>query len=413
MKITKILARQILDSRGVPTVEADVWAGDVMGRAAAPSGKSTGSNEARELRDGGQAYGGMAVQGAVDVIVNTISPALVATDITSQAGADRVMRELDATPNKAKLGANAILAVSLAIARTAAQVEEQPLWRYLKALAGLSMQPPRPPRLIFNVINGGRHAATNLAFQEYHIIPLHRNIAKAMRIGAEIYHALGDMLAERFGAMARNVGDEGGFTPAASHSFEPFEIMWQAVKRLGYEEDVDLGLDAAATSFYDSGLYRLDHAPLTRELLLTKYQKLAARFPLALIEDPFAEQDMAGFKAIRAAFNNKPLVVGDDLTVSDPKRVEEASAAGAISAVILKVNQIGTLTEALEAAATARANNCEVIVSHRSGETEDTFISHLAYGLNAWGIKAGAPCRGERTAKYNELLRIEESLRET
>lgn len=410
MKISRIIARQIFDSRGAPTVEADVWAGNVLGRAAAPAGKSTGIHEAVELRDNGEAFWGAGVSHAVRNINEAIGPALIGHEVTAQAALDRLMRELDATPNKAKLGANAILAVSLAIARAAALTEEQPLWQYLKNLTGFTLVPPRPPRLIFNVINGGRHAATNLMFQEYHIIPHHRNIAKAMRVGAEVYHALGDALAERCGFAARNVGDEGGYAPALSHSFEPFEIMWQVVKQLGYQEDVDLGLDAAATGFYDAGLYRLDQAPLTRELLLAKYQKLAARYPLALIEDPFAEQDLAGFQAIRAAFNVKSIIAGDDLTVSDASRIERSAQVGAINAVIIKVNQVGTLTEALEAVAAAKANQCEVIVSHRSGETEDTFISHLAYGLNAWGIKAGAPARGERTAKYNELLRIEESI---
>lgn len=409
MKITSITARQIFDSRGWPTVEAEVWAGGIWGRAAVPSGKSTGRNEARELRDGGPAFSGHGVLKAIENIVKIIAPALNGMDVRAQSALDQKMRSLDGTSLKERLGANAILAVSLAAAQTAAATLRQPLWQYLRALAGTA--PASPPRLIFNVINGGWHAGGALTFQEYHLMPKAKTAAEQMRLGVEVYHTLAKVIQEKYGAAATNVGDEGGFAPPVKNSLEPFELMVQTAKKLGYGELIELGLDAAASSFFKNNVYQVDGQSQSRENLLKLYESLIRRYPFAEIEDPFAEEDTAGFGALLKSAGEKPLIVGDDLTVSSASRVARAADQKLISAAILKVNQIGTLTEALETARVAQEKNLKVIVSHRSGETEDTFISHLAWAIGAWGFKAGAPARGERTVKYNELLRIEENFR--
>lgn len=406
MKISEIKDRQILDSRGVPTIEADVCVGPICGRAAVPSGKSTGKHEALEKRDGGSAYGGAGVLNEVQSITDTIAPALIGFDVTDQVGIDERIKALDRSAQKSNLGGNTTLAVSLAAARAAAQCQNLPLWQYLAHLAGTT---PGAPRLLFNVINGGQHAGGNLAFQEYHVVPRLTQVQRAVRIGAEVYGVLHKILVAEFGPFAANVGDEGGFTPPCQSSLEPFDLIWRAVEELGYSDLVDLGMDAAASSFYDQGVYNLDNQQLAPEALGAIYKKLAVKYPLAEIEDPFSENDLTHFSALRQHFDTRTLIVGDDLTVTTGKYIDEAAKAGAIDAVIIKVNQIGTLTEALSAAATARSYDCKLIVSHRSGETEDTFISHLAWGLGAWGLKAGAPARGERTAKYNELIRISET----
>ena len=276
-------------------------------------------------------------------------------------------------------------------------------------MAELAGSAPAAPRVLFNVINGGLHAGGKLAFQEYHVVPKTTNVGVDIRIGAEIYNVLHNILLDEFGAQAINVGDEGGFTPPCRNSLEPFALIWRAVEKLKYGDLVELGMDAAASSFYKNKLYHLDGQSIVPQSLNALYQKLATTYPFVELEDPFQEGDLESFRTLREDFGEWPLIVGDDLTVTTGKYIDEAAKAGAIGAVIIKVNQIGTLTEALSAAATARSYGCKLIVSHRSGETEDPFISHLAWGLGAWGLKAGAPARGERTAKYNELIRIAES----
>ncbi len=408
--IVAVRGRWILDSRGNPTVEAEVvTAGGGYGCAAVPAGASKGRHEALELRDGGKEFGGKGVAKAVNNINNVIAREIVGMDSREQGEIDRKMIELDGTPNKSKLGANAILAVSLAVAKAAASTYGMPLFQYLGGAIARVLPVP-----LMNVINGGKHAGNELRIQEFMIVPVGADsFAEALRIGCEVYYKLKEHLKVKYGKGAINVGDEGGFAPPMKESREALNALIEAIKAAGYEpgSDVVLALDAAATEFYDSatGTYEVDGKKLSRDELLDYYAALVEEYPIVSIEDPLHEEDFEGFKLAVERLKGIQ-IVGDDLFVTNPQRLSKGIEIGAANALLLKVNQIGTLTEALEAAFKAMRNGYNVIVSHRSGETEDATIAHLAVALNAGQIKTGAPARGERTAKYNELLRIEEYL---
>ncbi|MHA1722828.1 MAG: phosphopyruvate hydratase [Candidatus Baldrarchaeia archaeon] len=412
--ISKIKAREILDSRGNPTVEVDVIteSGDV-GRAAVPSGASTGRYEALELRDGGKRYHGKGVLKAVKNVNEIIAPALKGLDVRSQEEIDKKMIELDGTPNKSKLGANAILAVSLATARAAANVLKIPLYKHLsKDKDELLLPVP-----LMNIINGGKHAGNKLNIQEFMIIPHGgKTFKESLRMGAEIYHTLKRILEKKYGKNATNIGDEGGYAPPMEQTTEALEALIRSMEEAGYvpKKEVSLGVDAAASEFYNEehGKYYLDQRSLTADELIEYYTQLIETYPIASIEDPFQEEDFETFAEFTKKLGSKIQIVGDDLFVTNTRRLEKGIQMGAANALLLKVNQIGTLTEALEAAKTAFQHDYAVIVSHRSGETEDPFIADLAVALCTGQIKTGAPARSDRTSKYNQLLRIEEELGE-
>lgn len=409
--ISHVKGRWILDSRGNPTVEAEVRTlGGGLGVAAVPAGASKGTHEAIELRDNSKEFHGKGVEKAVRNINDIISKELVGLDSREQKEIDNIMISLDGTPNKSRLGANAILAVSLAVAKAAANTYGLPLFQYLGGIYARTLPVP-----LMNIINGGKHAGNQLRIQEFLIAPAGTDTFKdALRIGSEVYHSLKSYLIEKYGKTAINVGDEGGFAPPMSQSVEALDAIVNAIKRTGYQpgKDVYLALDAAATEFYDreKDKYIIDSKELSRDELLEYYRNLVEQYPIVSIEDPFHEEDFEGFKIITEELKGIQ-IIGDDLFVTNISRLSRGIEMGAANALLLKVNQIGSLTETLEAAFKAFKNNYNVVVSHRSGETEDITISHIAVALNAGQIKTGAPARGERTAKYNELIRIEEFLR--
>lgn len=407
--ITSVKGRWVLDSRGNPTVEAEVTTrGGGLGRAAVPSGASTGRHEALELRDGGKKFQGKGVEKAVENINSIIAREIAGMDARRQSSIDQRMIELDGTKNKSRLGANALLAVSLATAHSAANTYSMPLYRYLGGVNARTLPVP-----LMNVINGGKHAGNELKIQEFMIVPVGaRSFSEALRIGAEVYYSLKKYLAERYGVGAVNVGDEGGFAPPMKETREALNALLAAIEAAGYNpgKDVALALDAAASNFYDEKrqVYVIDSHDLDRFKLMEFYEKLVNDYPIVSIEDPLHEEDFEGFAELTKSL--KVQVVGDDIFVTNVERFAKGIEIGAANALLLKVNQIGTLTEAFEAAYLALKHNYTVVVSHRSGETEDATISHIAVALNTGQIKTGAPARGERTAKYNELLRIEEEL---
>lgn len=422
-KITSVHARQILDSRGFPTVEVDVVTGIGLFRAAVPSGASTGIHEAVELRDGNKGqYGGKGVLNAVNNVNSVIAPKLIGAEVLNQAGIDKLLVDLDGTPNKGKLGANAILAVSMGVARAAAAFKGIPLYRYIAELAGTKQI--RLPVPCLNVINGGKHAGNLLPVQEYMIAPAGAtSFSEAIRYGSEIYQALKGIIKARWGLDATNVGDEGGFAPPVNDIFEPLAVLVEAIEKAGYTGKVKICLDAAASEFEGEdgkapkGKYNLNpkgkDAPkiITGEELTQKYVEMVQKYPVVSIEDPFEQDDFTNFANLTSSLQaNKVQVVGDDLTVTNVKRIQTAIENKSANALLLKVNQIGSVTEAIDAAKLAFANGWSVMVSHRSGETEDTFIADLTVGLGTGQLKSGAPCRSERNAKYNQLLRIEEEL---
>ncbi len=404
MKIVSIWAREILDSRGNPTVEVDVIAQNGAGSAAAPSGASTGRHEAVELRDGGKRYRGKGVTKAVENVNMAIAPALEGMDVTGQAAIDTKMKELDGTKDKSRLGANAIVATSMAVLRAAAACYQQPLYKYLKG--------ERLPEAMFNVINGGKHAGNRLAIQEFLIIPKAKKFAERLQIASEVYHALGEHLQKKYGASARNVGDEGGYAPPMSKTDEALDALSTAISQAGYDDKCALAVDAAASSFYDTARekYIIDGVEMSEGEMIDFYKELAEIYKIESIEDPFHEEAFGAFSALTKAVRNKTQIVGDDLLVTNISRIKEAIEEKSVTALLLKVNQIGTVTEALDAVSLCRESGLKIVVSHRSGETEDSFIADFAVGINAEQIKAGAPARGERTAKYNQLLRIEEQI---
>lgn len=420
MKITEVHAREILDSRGNPTVEVEVTAETettgrkTTARESVPSGASTGRFEAVELRDGDREYFGLGTKKVVDHVNKKIREALLGMNVLDQALIDRRMVELDGTDNKGNLGANAILGVSLACAKTAAAALDMPLYRYIGG--GNAKRLPVP---MMNVINGGVHAKNSLDFQEFMILPIGaKSYREALRMGAEVYHFLRQILNEEGYATA--VGDEGGFAPDLADAGEVFRYLGKAVEKAGYTvgKDVVYAMDAAASELYneETGMY---HFPgengICRDAkeMIALYEDLAKRFPLVSIEDGLQEDDWEGWQSLTGRLGDGMQLVGDDLFVTNPKRIKCGIKLNAGNAVLIKVNQIGTLTEALDAIEMAQCAGYHTVISHRSGETEDAFIADLAVAVNAGQIKTGAPCRAERTAKYNRLLRIEEELGET
>lgn len=420
IKIVDVHARGILDSRGNPTVEVEVTAQTettgrkTTARESVPSGASTGKFEAIELRDGDREYFGLGVQKVVDHVNTKIREALLGMNVLEQALIDRRMVELDGTDNKGSLGANAILGVSLACARTAARALEMPLYRYIGGANAKELPVP-----MMNVINGGAHAKNPLDFQEFMIMPVGaKNYRDALRMGAEIYHFLRQILHED--GLATAVGDEGGFAPDLNDAKEVFRYLGRAVELAGYRvgADVVYAMDAAASELYDesAGVYIFpgeDGMERDSDEMIALYEELLDEFPIVSIEDGLFEDDWEGWQRLTARLGEKVQLVGDDLFVTNPKRIKCGINLDAANAVLIKVNQIGTLTEALDAIEMAKNAGYHTVISHRSGETEDAFISDLAVAVNAGQIKTGAPCRAERTAKYNQLLRIEEELGDT
>jgi len=409
MEISDIIAREILDSRGNPTVEVDVYTESAKGRFAVPSGASTGTNEALELRDKDSRYGGKGVQKAVDNVNNIIADRIIGMDAADQKGIDRAMIELDGTPNKSRLGANAILGVSIAAAKAAAASLEIPIYKYLGGPNACLLPAP-----CMNVINGGAHAGNALDIQEHMLVPYGaKTFKEALRMNAEIYHALKKILKDKYGVNATNIGDEGGYAPPMKEASEAFDAITKAIDETGYAKEVKIGIDCAATGFFDDGAYTIAGKKYSTSQLAYFYKDLAATYPIAFIEDAFAEEDWAGFQLLTKEIGAKVQIIGDDLFVTNINRLRKGIEQKACNSLLLKVNQIGTLSESLEAAELAFRNSYSVLVSHRSGETEDTFIADLSVALNSGQIKTGAPCRSDRTAKYNQLLRIEEELGES
>lgn len=407
--IDSVSAREILDSRGNPTVEVDVRLRDgSLGRAAVPSGASTGSHEALELRDGDKKrYGGKGVQHAVANVRERIAPTIVGRDARDQAGLDRVLIDLDGTPNKSNLGANAILGASLAVAKAAAASQHLPLYVYLNREAHTLPVP------LMNVINGGMHADNPLDVQEFMIVPLGgARFPDALRMGVETFHALKGLLHER--ELSTAVGDEGGFAPALRSTDEALEVLLESVRRAGYRPGVDvaLALDIAASNLHRDGVYRFAGEGVQRSTfdLIAYYTRLCETYPIVSIEDGLAEDDWDGWTRMTARLGGRVQLIGDDLFVTNSARLRRGIEQRAANAILIKVNQVGTLTETLEAIATARSAGYAAIISHRSGETEDTTIADLAVATGTGQIKTGAPSRSERVAKYNQLLRIAEEL---
>jgi enolase len=409
--ITGVYAREILDSRGWPTVEVEVQLeSGAWGRAAVPSGASTGKREAVELRDGDtQRYRGRGVQQAVRHVEETIAPEVDGMEASEQAAIDQALLELDGTPNKSALGANAILAVSLAVARAAADDAGLPLYAYLGGPGGRLLPVP-----LMNVINGGAHADNGLDFQEFMIVPAGaENFSGALRMGAEVFHALKELLREK--RLATGVGDEGGFAPELGSNVAGLDLLMQAIERAGYRpgDDVALALDVAASEFAEErGRYRLrrENAVLDAEELVARYEQLVGRYPIVSLEDGLGEDDWAGWAMLTKRLGDRVQLVGDDLFVTNPAIIQQGIGKRIANAVLVKVNQVGSLTEAMEAIELGKRAGYGTIISHRSGETEDTFIADLAVAVNAGQIKTGSLSRSERLAKYNQLLRIEEEL---
>ncbi len=428
-KIKAVKAREVLDSRGNPTVEVDVKVeGKISSgiyRAIVPSGASTGIHEALELRDGEKRFLGKGVLKAVDNVNIVIAKNVVGLNPEKQKDIDELMLKLDGTENKSKLGANAILGVSMAVTKAGAGSKNLQLYGYVNTLFSEKRNKNNKdkrnnksilPVPFMNVINGGKHAGNSLAIQEYMIAPTGaRSFAEAMQLGCEVYHTLKEILKNKYGENAVNVGDEGGFAPSLSNVEEPLRLVQSAIDKLGYGKQIRIALDCAANEFYDEKrlIYNVDGKELSSERLIDLYLDFADRYKLVSIEDPFDQEDFSSYAELTKTVGKngaKVQIVGDDLLVTNVKRIKKAINAKACNALLLKVNQIGTITESLAAAKLSMDNRWNVMVSHRSGETEDSFIADLAVGLGCGEIKSGAPCRGERLAKYNQLLRIEEEL---
>ncbi len=409
--VTGVYAREILDSRGNPTLEVEVTLeSGAWGRAAVPSGASTGKREAVELRDGeAKRYGGKGVQRAVQNVEETIGPEIEGMEAGEQAAVDQRLIDLDATPNKSALGANTLLGVSLAVARAAADDAGLPLYAYLGGVGARLLPVP-----LLNVINGGAHADNGLDIQEFMLVPAGaESFSSALRTGAEVFHALRTLLREQ--GFATGVGDEGGFAPALGSNTAALDLFMQAIERAGYRpgEDILLALDVAASEFAEAGgRYRLrvEHEERTAAAMIDLYESLLDRYPICSIEDGLGEDDWAGWSTMTRRLGGRVQLVGDDLFVTNPAVIQQGIQQGVANAVLIKVNQVGTLTETLEAVELAKRAGYGTVISHRSGETEDTFIADLAVAVNAGQIKTGSVARGERTAKYNQLLRIEEEL---
>ncbi|MEW5748207.1 MAG: phosphopyruvate hydratase [Candidatus Thermoplasmatota archaeon] len=409
-KISAVRAREILDSRGNPTVEVDVvLASGLVGRAAVPSGASTGTKEAVELRDGDKSrFMGKGVQKAVRNVNRTIAPRLKGRDPSDQSGIDSLLLEMDGTANKSRLGANAMLGVSLAVAHASALDEGVPLYRHIGGPRARTLPIP-----MMNILNGGAHADNNLDFQEFMVVPMGRSFGESVRRGAEVFHSLKALLKDE--KLSTAVGDEGGFAPRLGSTQQALELIVEAAGEVGLRpgRDVFLAMDAAASEFYDGSGYVFKKSTMERlssEEMVDMYSDLCKSFPIASIEDPMSEEDWAGWRAITTRLGRKVQLVGDDVFVTNRTILEEGVRDGVANAILVKVNQIGTLTETLDTMMFAALSGYASVVSHRSGETEDTTISDVSVATNAGQIKTGAPSRGERTAKYNRLIRIEEEL---
>ena len=417
-EIIDIKARMVLDSRGNPTVEAEVFTQEQNACAIVPSGASTGKYEAHELRDNKKPFFGKGVNKAI-INIKKIKKYLKGISVINQEEIDKLMIKLDATKNKKRLGANAILAVSLACARCAAKCLQIPLWAHIATLANTNPTDIRIPIPYSNIINGGVHAHNSLMFQEFMIMPQAKTMKQRIRIMSEFYHKLKEIIKKEYGYESANVGDEGGFAPKIEKPTAALELLLQTRRKLKMQNKIMFAIDVAASEFYNkkTNKYKISKDDIySKTELVDYYEMLVHNYPIISLEDPFAEDDFEGFhklilKLKKDIEKNKIQVVGDDLLVTNPDRIKIAHKEKLCNALLLKVNQIGTLTEALEAAKLARSYDWKIMVSHRSGDTEDTFIADLAVGLGCGQIKAGAPCRSERTAKYNRLLRIEEELK--
>lgn len=410
MKIKNITAREILDSRGNPTVEAKVvLENGIVGCAKVPSGASTGTHEALELRDGGKRFGGKGVLKAVKNVTTIIAPLLKGYDVTRLTELDELMLKKDGTKNKERLGANAILAVSLAAARAGALATEVPLYKFIRIAFGITSKEFRLPVPMMNVINGGRHADNGLSIQEFMIIPRHAQMRERVRMGSQVFHSLANLLSQK--GYATSVGDEGGFAPELVGNERGLQLLVQAIRLAGWEpgKHIFLGLDVAASEFYRHGSYYFlgKKQGWRPEKLIVTYANWLKKYPLISIEDGLAEDDWANWKTLTKTLGNKTMLVGDDLFVTNPERITRGINERVANAVLIKVNQIGTLTETMAAIATAQKHNYRVVISHRSGETADTFIADLAVAVNAEFIKTGSLSRAERTEKYNRLMEIE------
>jgi enolase len=405
--IEQVAAREILDSRGNPTIEVEVGLIDgTIARAAVPSGASTGEHEAVELRDGGTRYGGKGVQKAVEGVLDEIAPAVIGLSADDQRLVDQALVDLDGTPGKSRLGANAILGVSLAVAKSAAESAALPLFRYLGGPNAHILPVP-----MMNILNGGAHADTGVDVQEFMVAPIGApNFREAVRWGAEVYHALKAVLKKQ--GLSTGLGDEGGFAPDVAGTKAALDLICSAIESAGFKPGVDvaLALDVAATEFFRDGAYQFEKQAQNTTQMTEFYAGLLDAYPLVSIEDPLSEDEWEGWTELTAAIGERVQIVGDDLFVTNPERLEEGIERGAANALLVKVNQIGTLTETLDAVALAHNSGYRTMMSHRSGETEDTFIADLAVAVGSGQIKTGAPARSERVAKYNQLMRIEEAL---
>jgi enolase len=409
-KITKVLAQEILDSRGNPTIQTTLWSGEVSATASVPSGASTGIHEALELRDKDpKRYGGLGVKNAISNVNGPIFKAINGLSVENQENVDKVLLELDGTENKAKLGANAILSVSLACARLASKLAKMELFEYLAQVYGYKVKALPTP--LFNVINGGKHADSGLDVQEFFVIPQKNVFSENLRMGTEVFHSLKKSLAKQ--KLSVGVGDEGGFAPRLKNSEVALKQLSNAIKLAGYKLGVDfkLGMDVAASEFYNSKTKKYESKNIGKKVkaeeMVKIYEKLIKNSPIEIIEDGLAEDDFEGWKILTSSLGAKTFLVGDDLFVTNPKRIQMGIDQKIANAVLIKVNQIGSLTETMNAIKLAQAHNYKIVISHRSGETSDSFIADLATAVNAEFIKAGAPSRGERLAKYNRLLEIE------
>ena len=404
MKIKNVIGREVLDSRGNPTVEVDViLENNIVGRAIVPSGASTGEREALEMRDGGSRYNGLGVLKAVNNVNTILKDSIVGMDIFEQQKIDHKMIDVDGTPNKSNLGANAILGVSMAVLKAAANCDNMQLYKYVGN--GTSL-----PVAMMNILNGGCHADNNLDFQEFMIVPNRDSIHERVRVGAEVFHTLKKLLKEK--GYFTGVGDEGGFAPNLSSNEEAFQLITEAIKMAGYTlgKDVNLAIDVAASELYENGKYNIDGKGFTTEELIEYYDELINKYPIISIEDPLDQNDWEGFADITKRLKERVQIVGDDLFVTNKKYLEKGIRLGCCNAILIKVNQIGTITETLETIKLAKENNYNIIISHRSGETEDTTIADLAVGLNIGQIKTGSLSRTDRICKYNQLFRIEDGL---
>lgn len=404
MKIKNVIGREVLDSRGNPTVEVDViLENNIVGRAIVPSGASTGEREALEMRDGGSRYNGLGVLKAVNNVNIILKDSIVGMDVFEQQKIDHKMIDVDGTPNKSNLGANAILGVSMAVLKAAANCDNMQLYKYVGN--GTSL-----PVAMMNILNGGCHADNNLDFQEFMIVPNRDSIHERVRVGAEVFHTLKKLLKEK--GYFTGVGDEGGFAPNLSSNEEAFQLIIEAIKMAGYipGKDVNLAIDVAASELYENGKYNIDGKGFTTEELIEYYDELINKYPIISIEDPLDQNDWDGFADITKRLKDRVQIVGDDLFVTNKKYLEKGIRLGCCNAILIKVNQIGTITETLETIELAKENNCNIIISHRSGETEDTTIADLAVGLNVGQIKTGSLSRTDRICKYNQLFRIEDGL---